>query len=53
MGDSPETDVEGARNAGVRPVLLDRSGALNGEGVTRIAGLGELMNLLESSKRWE
>lgn len=46
VGDSPETDVEGARNAGVRPVLLDRSGGRESDGVARIGGLGELMGLL-------
>ncbi len=46
VGDSPETDIEGARNAGVRPVLLDRSGRLESGGAARIRGLGELMGLL-------
>jgi len=46
VGDSPETDVEGARNAGVRPVLLDRSGRLESDGIARIRVLGELMSLL-------
>lgn len=46
VGDSPETDIEGARNAGVRPVLLDRSGRLESDGIARIRGLGELMRLL-------
>ncbi|MCY4485777.1 MAG: HAD-IA family hydrolase [Deltaproteobacteria bacterium] len=46
VGDSPETDVEGARNAGVRPVLLDRNGGLESDGTARIRGLGELMSLL-------
>ena len=50
VGDSPETDIEGALNAGVRPVLLDRSGRLESDGIACIHGLGELMSLLESSK---
>lgn len=50
VGDSPETDIEGALNAGVRPVLLDRNGGLESDGITRIRGLGELMSLIESSK---
>lgn len=50
VGDSPETDIEGALNAGIRPVLLDRSGGPQSDGVVRIGGLGELMSLLESSK---
>ena len=50
VGDSPETDVEGALNAGVRPVLLDRDGDARHEGAVRIDGLHELMSLIESSK---
>ena len=26
MGDTPEEDVEGARAAGIRPLLIDREG---------------------------
>lgn len=46
VGDSPETDVEGALNAGVRPVLLDRDGTARHEGAVRIDGLHELMRLV-------
>ena len=46
VGDSPETDVEGALRAGVRPVLLDRRGDARHEGALRIDGLHELMGLL-------
>ncbi len=46
VGDSPETDVEGALNAGVRPVLLDRDGDARHEGAVRIGGLHELMRLI-------
>jgi FMN phosphatase YigB (HAD superfamily) len=45
VGDSLEADVEGARGAGVTPVLLARDGAAEGEaspGVRRIASLAEL-----------
>lgn len=49
VGDSPETDVEGALRAGVRPVLLRRGGgAARRPGVIHIRGLGELTALLES-----
>jgi putative hydrolase of the HAD superfamily len=47
VGDSPETDVAGARAAGVRPVLLDRMGTGAGDaGVDRISTLAELDKLL-------
>ena len=46
VGDSPETDVEGALNAGVRPVLLDRDGDARHDGAVRIHGLHELMSLV-------
>ena len=46
VGDSPETDVEGALNAGVRPVLLDRCDEVRHDGTLRIGGLDELMRLL-------
>lgn len=50
VGDSPETDVEGALNAGVRPVLLDRRGDADHDprhdDALRIRGLHELMRLL-------
>jgi putative hydrolase of the HAD superfamily len=48
VGDSPVADVEGARAAGVRAVLVDRRGVL-GEpppGVPRLASLDELPALL-------
>ena len=46
VGDSPETDIEGALRAGVRPVLLDRHGNAHHDGAVRIDGLHELMSLL-------
>lgn len=46
VGDSPETDVEGALNAGVRPVLLDRHGDTRHDRAVRIDGLHELMSLV-------
>lgn len=45
-GDSAGDDVAGARAAGVRPVLLDRSGTKSLEGVTVVRGLGEIAALL-------
>ena len=50
VGDSPETDVEGALRAGVRPVLLRRGGDARGRGVVHIRALGELTALFESSE---
>ena len=46
VGDSPETDVEGALNAGVPAVLLDRGGGARHDGALRIGGLHELMPLV-------
>ena len=46
VGDSPETDVEGALNAGVPAVLLDRGGGARHDGALRIGGLHELMHLV-------
>jgi putative hydrolase of the HAD superfamily len=46
VGDSVGDDVEGARAAGVRPVLLDRAGTKRIEGCAVIRGLGELAGLV-------
>jgi putative hydrolase of the HAD superfamily len=48
VGDSPVADVEGARAAGVRAVLVDRRGVLDEPppGVPRLASLDELPALL-------
>ena len=47
VGDSPESDVAGALNADVEPVLLDRDGMREGDGATlRIRSLAELPSLL-------
>jgi putative hydrolase of the HAD superfamily len=46
VGDSVENDVEGARAAGIEPVLLDRGGAEPHDGVITIASLSELPGLL-------
>jgi putative hydrolase of the HAD superfamily len=46
VGDSLENDVAGARAAGIRPVLLDRSGAAPAPGVAAIASLEQLPGLV-------
>jgi len=49
VGDSPETDVAGARAAGVRAVLVDRAGtASDVPGVERISTLDGLDQLLRA-----
>ena len=49
VGDSPESDVAGALNAGATPVLLDRNGTrLRGPSVPRIRSLAELPSLLRA-----
>mgnify|MGYP002784854863 CR=1 FL=1 len=44
-GDDPAKDCAGARAAGIRAVLLDRSGTLAAAGCPRITSLGELPGL--------
>ena len=46
-GDSLDADVEGARAAGIRPVLVAREGAPAPPGVPAIAGLDGLLSLVE------
>lgn len=47
VGDDLGADVEGARRAGVEPVLIDRAGGLDAPaGVRRIASLAELPGLI-------
>ena len=46
VGDSLDHDVEGARAAGVRGVLLDRDGGARRAGVETIGSLGELPSLV-------
>jgi putative hydrolase of the HAD superfamily len=49
VGDQISSDIEGARNVGINPVLLDRDGNHpNINGTPRIVGLDELPPLLES-----
>jgi len=48
IGDKWEEDVEGAKNAGIRPVFLQRSGVpCSRDGVPAISSLTELPNLLK------
>lgn len=49
VGDSLSADVEGARNAGLRPVWLDRDGRSEGSNVPTIRDLRGLVPLLERS----
>jgi putative hydrolase of the HAD superfamily len=42
VGDSVEEDVEGARAAGIRPILLSRDGRQTPSGVPQITSLAEL-----------
>ena len=50
VGDLPEEDAEGARRAGVRPVLIDRKRRITPQGVPadvpRVTSLAELIPLL-------
>jgi len=47
VGDSPGDDYHGARAAGMNAVLLDRNGRYGGgDGIRRIGGLGELLEML-------
>jgi len=45
VGDAPVEDVEGARSAGIQPVLLSRQGGEAPPGVRRIRSLRELPDL--------
>ncbi|HZT06249.1 MAG TPA: HAD family hydrolase [Chloroflexota bacterium] len=42
VGDSVEEDVQGARRAGIEPILLSRDGRPGAPGVRTISGLGQL-----------
>lgn len=46
VGDTYETDIVGARLAGVYPILLDRTGRYNNVDCMKINSLYELLNLL-------
>ena len=46
VGDSLDNDIEGARAAGIRAVLVDRSGAPAPAGVETVRSLGEVASLV-------
>jgi putative hydrolase of the HAD superfamily len=46
VGDSYPGDIVGARAAGLRPVLLDRTASHNGADCPRISDLRELLDLV-------
>lgn len=47
VGDSPISDVAGARNVGIKPLLIDRDGTMAGyKGCPRITGLAEVTEYL-------
>lgn len=45
VGDTPDVDVDGARAAGLRPILIARDGASGRSGVTVVRSLMELIPL--------
>jgi putative hydrolase of the HAD superfamily len=46
VGDSLETDIAGARGAGLRPVLIDRTDSVEAAGVEKIFALPDLLSLV-------
>lgn len=47
VGDSPEEDYRGALDAGMTPVLIDRSGCYEGEEYRSISSLEQLLDLVD------
>jgi putative hydrolase of the HAD superfamily len=47
VGDSITNDVEGAANAGIKGILVDRKGAHRAAAITRVASLKEIVELLD------
>ena len=47
IGDSFQSDVQGAASAGIQPVLLQRSGNRRYEGITTVQALYEVLDLLK------
>jgi len=44
VGDSPLSDIEGAKGVGIQPILIDRDGVMAGfDGCPRITGLREVL----------
>ncbi len=53
IGDTYEADIIGAKNAGIRPILIDRDSTQTGRWHETIQSLSELPELLsESTKKW-
>ncbi len=50
VGDTYEADIIGARDVGIRPILIDREGSQQGRWHETIRSLTELPELLKSSK---
>lgn len=50
VGDYPRWDVEGPRRVGMEAIIIAREGAAPGIGAASIAGLRELLPLLESAR---
>ena len=50
VGDSAASDVKGAQSAGIRPILLDRTGKKTVPGVTVIQSLAELTEILKKEQ---
>ena len=46
IGDTPDADIDGARNAGIRAILVDRKGKFDGVHSETIASLSELLEML-------
>ena len=51
VGDSYDSDVMGARSAGIRPILLQRKGGPLREDVTSISSLTDLIPLLREERK--
>ena len=51
VGDSYDSDVMGARSAGIRPIHLQRKGGPAREGVTTISSLTHLIPLLKEERK--
>ncbi len=49
VGDSLETDVAGAREAGLRPLLIDRTDSVDARGAEKIYSLTDLLGLVLAS----
>ncbi len=50
VGDSIAADVEGAKEAGITPILIDRHGRHAPEGILKVSDLGELASLLDVTR---